>query len=81
MEVSDAFRELRREWFRRVLAYRGPEREWESAEQEEERNQSNERNRVIYDQQTEHIIAGNADLPVAPQCTADFCKYHKEQES
>lgn len=69
--LEDDFRELRQRWFSRVIADRGPEREWEGQQREAERIRRNDEMRQVYDRQTEDIIAGES-FPVAPACPADF---------
>lgn len=71
MSLENAFRELRAVWFREHMTRRGPEREWETAEQEQARDRRNEQLRQRYDADTEAILRGEGRT-VAPRCEADL---------
>jgi len=69
--VICAFRELREKWFNAKLKRFAHEREWEEEWQTESREEENRGLKVIFDKQTEEIIAGNA-APIAPTCSHDM---------
>jgi len=71
MDVEQAFRELRAAWFHRHVATRRPEWRYEELCEEEAREYANARLRVMFDAQTESIIAGG-DACVAPLSLCDL---------
>lgn len=76
MKVEDAFRELRRRWFNRVLASHPHERECEEEADRMERESLNRTLKGTYDAQTEAIIRGD-DHEISPQCANDLVKVRR----
>lgn len=69
--LVDHFRELRKAWFDAQL-YQGPhDRIWEEEDEEKAREESNQKLKALYDQQTEEILMGTKTHPIAPRCPAD----------
>lgn len=56
--LESAFRKMRQVWFQSHLHHYAQEREWESEEDEERRNQDNLKTRALFDAQTESILLG-----------------------
>ena len=69
--LEKKFRDLREAWFNAHLRSYAHEREWESEAKERLRDERNVDVKVIYDRQTEEIIAGH-DRPLTPSCGADL---------
>lgn len=67
---ENCFRELRSEWFNAHLFH---ERQWETEEEEAERESRNAIYRMVYDKHTEAIICGEV-RPIAPRCENDLQK-------
>lgn len=63
--LRDAFIELREAWFERVIKNQCAPGDWESEEEESQRNRFNATLKKKYDRQTFRIIAGDV-LSVAP---------------
>lgn len=73
MSLENNFKSLRKHWFKQVL-YRHPHpREWETEQQEIDRNNKNVKKERIFDQQTEGIIRGEK-FELAPRCYNDLLK-------
>tara|TARA_R110002167_G_scaffold112234_1_gene284544 strand:- start:44 stop:307 length:264 start_codon:yes stop_codon:yes gene_type:complete len=72
--VIDAFRELRETWFNAHLRSRAHDREWEDETAGELRERQNTALKKRYDEQTESIIAGDGELPIAPRCAHDMSR-------
>lgn len=73
MQIEEAFRKLREEWFMRHLYSRDHERDSEDDDRAKYREEGNKELKAKYDEQTEAIIKG-ADKPIAPTCSYDMDK-------
>ena len=71
MTAEEAFRKMRDAWFDSRLASAAHEREWESEDREKQREDDNRQMRVIYDRQTDEILAG-VDRCLTPRCWNDL---------
>ena len=77
--LVESFEELREAWFNTVLKLYPHEREWESVEQESQREEANRGAKAIYDQDTTTLLIGGR-APVAPRCHNDLYKARSSQE-
>ncbi len=65
MNTDAAFRQLRNAWFNRVIRCDAHERQWEEEDDEAQRTARNHAAKVVFDKQTDFIIAGG-DAPISP---------------
>jgi hypothetical protein len=66
MNLENAFRIIRESYFNRHIRRTAHEREWETEEQEDTREQLNEELRRNYDLQTQAIIDGSDNYSITP---------------
>lgn len=71
MKLELAFRLLRDAWFREMLNRPAHEREWETVEQEQRREEQNAQLLSAYEIQTQEILDG-IGWPICPRCPADL---------
>lgn len=71
MSLEESFRKLRRKWFYAKIYRNAHEREWESQEAEDNREDLNSSLRFKFDADTEAIIRGE-DRVIGPECEADL---------
>jgi hypothetical protein len=71
--LQQLVRDLRQGWFMSQLYSRAHEREWESEEDENLRNERNERLHMKYTNRTERILRGEKEC-LLPRCEADMDK-------
>lgn len=72
--AREAFYELREAWFNANLAFKAHERQWETEEAQEDREQNNRSMKNQYDGDTEAILNGEVRV-IAPSCWNDLRRY------
>jgi len=69
--LVECFRKLREAWFMERLHSHPPERQWEDAQTEKNRQMRNALFKESYDLQTEKLIQGSSEPAISPRCAND----------